>query len=307
VEPEGRNKFVDVDSPLNPTPILAWSNALANVDKAALDSMVKEFYFFPEPGVFLSTQNVEAQKRYFYNWISYRDLFVYRVSSPSFATNPLRPAQWRTLLHSTCYRSGPTPAPASSSLTDAAKRRLEVADLIGECSEQFSVEVTEAHTIRAIWRGVVYPDADNIPDTIKREVLYDLYEAGFYLDLVYLNEAAKKPKNPGEDADDPWTFNRLVKKCFPPRYLLKYPADLQFANQGLSAPTLEERLPQLLGMKQLMQQWKGRPRPPELEVTKARESYTSLDIADLEKAVASYFTQTFFDYFGRAAIVPHRL
>jgi hypothetical protein len=286
---------------------------LSNVNKAALDTPIKEFYFFPEPALFLCTQNIETQKRYFRNWISYRDIFVYRVASPSFTTTPLPPSHWRTLLHSsTSFHIGPSLPPSSSTsteaeMTEAARRRLDVAELIGKCSKIFPVDVTEPHSVKPVWKGIDYSDVDDIPDAVKKEVLYDLYEIGFYLDLIYLNEAAKRPKNPGEDEDDPWTYNRLVKKCFPPRYLLKYPADLQFANQGLSAPTLEQRLPQLLGMKRLMQDWLGRSRPPELEVIKAQGAYSSSDIADLEKAVASYFTQCFFDYFGRAAIVPRQL
>ena len=78
-------------------------------------------------------------------------------------------------------------------------------------------------------------------------------------------------------------------------------------NRGLAADSLRDRLPHLIGMVLVMQSWKGikpaafniaNQSPPDISDQQAK---------DLEDVVTKYYCQQFFNHFGRAAQVPHRL
>jgi hypothetical protein len=251
-------------------------------------------YFFPEPGLFLGVKSEESQDIYFRNWISYRDIFVYRMMAEVFLAYPLTPSQWRLFLGPTFNKSKP-----SSSSTRSAKQRSDVRDLVGETLRVFEDEVGASHEVEARWRGKVYPD--KIPHEVRKEVLYDLYEMNFYCDLTLLDQKA-----------NPWVKQRPLRhvridKCFLTKFYMRYPADLAYANQGFSAPTIEKRLPYLLYLGDLMRDWQGRRLPCEIERMKQAQEYTTPEMLALENAVAMHFTLSFFDYFGRAAVVPHHL
>jgi len=97
-----------------------------------------------------------------------------------------------------------------------------------------------------------------------------------------------------------------VLRCFPGHGPLLV-ADLSLANQGLAAPSTAERAPYLLAMKRLMKGWKGSVPSQIVADEKPVEQYSALELTALERAVAKFYTQSFFNFFGRAAIVPHQL
>ena len=142
----------------------------------------------------------------------------------------------------------------------------------------------------------------SLPDDVKCDVLYDLYETGFYFDLVSFENSANCSNM------DPHLRMELVWSCFPPHFGPQIPAELRFANCGLSAPLIQHRLPYLLAIRTLVMGWHAsphRPLPLELQISKPSEQYTESEAVRLEKAITEYITQAFWDYFGCAMIVPH--
>jgi hypothetical protein len=56
-----------------------------------------------------------------------------------------------------------------------------------------------------------------------------------------------------------------------------------------------------------MSAWKD-PAPHGFDMArKPTEQYTEQEVLNLESVIATYYTQTFFNSFGRAAMTPHRL
>lgn len=184
-------------------------------------------------------------------------------------------------------------------MTRAAKKRVDVKEVVGKCLEVFSVEVSAPHEVQATWRGITYAE-DNIPDSVKKEVLYDLYEHGFYFDLLLLDQMASGKK-------DPALRSQYIRGSLAIGWSLQYPADMSFANKGLFSQSQQDRLTHLVILRRLMQDWEVEyPRPHALTIRPTR-ALTEPEIVALEAAVAEFYTAAFYEYFGRAAIVPHRL
>ena len=97
-----------------------------------------------------------------------------------------------------------------------------------------------------------------------------------------------------------------VVACFPGHGPLLV-ADPSLANQGLAALSITDRAPYLLTLKRLMKGWKGNAPVQIGHDEKSIEQYSVVELTVLECAVAKFYMQSFFNFFGRAAIVPHGL
>jgi hypothetical protein len=60
-------------------------------------------------------------------------------------------------------------------------------------------------------------------------------------------------------------------------------------------------------LKRLIKGWKGNAPSQIGSEEKPVEQYSVIELTALEQAVARFYTQSFFNFFGRAAIVPHWL
>lgn len=69
---------------------------------------------------------------------------------------------------------------------------------------------------------------------------------------------------------------------------------------------LVDRHPFNLALATLMCDWDPRP-PSIIRDAPAKSTWSSNDMRFLEEAVAAHYTQTFFELFGRAAVIPMRL
>jgi hypothetical protein len=83
-------------------------------------------------------------------------------------------------------------------------------------------------------------------------------------------------------------------------------------DQGLAAPSWQDRLPFVENFRVLVSGWDGDV-PEKLRgmmvLASAKNGFkvSRRDVESVEKMVVSYYCQTFYDWFGRAAICPHRL
>ena len=59
-------------------------------------------------------------------------------------------------------------------------------------------------------------------------------------------------------------------------------------------------------MRTVMQAWRGF-NGAQFHVTKGVDGLSEREFREVEWAVAHFYTQSFFDHFARAAIVPHTL
>jgi hypothetical protein len=128
------------------------------------------------------------------------------------------------------------------------------------------------------------PPTDTAPPPVGlsdgQKILWELSELNFRFELLALDKWASGTTNEvaAEDRQD------MICQCFPNNTFI---AELPHATQGPASQNWQERLPVLLRLRALMQDWQGlKPTP--------------LLLPDLD-------TQTFFNFFGRAAVIPTRL
>ena len=133
------------------------------------------------------------------------------------------------------------------------------------------------------------------------QILWELYELNFTYEFISLDHRAC-------DNLDLMDNERLleressISKCFVIDTFKSAP--LPIHNCGLAADDLRVRLPYLQEVVRVMMAWKGS------KPTAFYRADLPLDdhqAKELEDTVAKYYCQQFYDYFGRAAQVPHHL
>ena len=135
---------------------------------------------------------------------------------------------------------------------------------------------------------------------VCQEIHWELYKLNFRFELLALHRQTQLV------VDNSLEHQNRVLACFPGHGPLLV-ADLGLANQGLAAPSVAEQAPYLLALKRLMKGWKGNAPSQIGSKEKPVEKYSVVELTALEQAVANFYTQSFFNFFGCAAIVPHQL
>ncbi|KAJ7887529.1 hypothetical protein B0H14DRAFT_2562711 [Mycena olivaceomarginata] len=98
----------------------------------------------------------------------------------------------------------------------------------------------------------------------------------------------------------------LCRTCFASETLVGL--DFRESQRGLAALAVIERLPCLLRMAALMCDWSVPcERPAVINTAMERTEWDDAAVETMERAVARYYTGSFYELFGRAAVVPMRL
>jgi hypothetical protein len=151
------------------------------------------------------------------------------------------------------------------------------------------------------WQGNGYLPGVLPPENVVRQILWELYELNFSREFLSLDRRACQDLDLS-DNDQLLERQSLILKCFVAGTFI-----LPHANYGLASNTVQDRLPYLQLMVQVMVRWKGI-KPSVFEVANCSpQTVTDARAKELEEAATKYYCQQFFSYFGRAAQVPHRL
>ncbi|KAK0462142.1 hypothetical protein IW261DRAFT_1576488 [Armillaria novae-zelandiae] len=93
--------------------------------------------------------------------------------------------------------------------------------------------------------------------------------------------------------------------CFPDGDHLPGQLDIGAANYGLADPLWLRRAPYIFAMKKAMQTWEDM--PPSLLSEVRMAGWTEKEFLLVEKTVANYYCDTFWQYFGHAPVLPWQL
>ena len=293
------DKFSPLDSPYAPYPIPAWSAALQAVDRspsrlidASKTTQNSGHYIFPDPGLFIHTATAG---KYIASWLRVRDAWFMRVAKePSLA---LSNQSWRTFLSigNTVPEKGET---------RAARRLQEALDIILPNSDLYpGVEKQSSLMGPIVWQGREYPSGVLPPENVLREILWELYEVNFIHELQSLD---RRLCNNLDLSNTTQLFDRQIKisGCFHTNSFRHVPIPSE--NRGLADDDFDKRFQFITALVFVMESWKGD--KPAILAGNLSELQLSPDGAmEMEKVVAKYYCQQFFNYFGRAAQVPHRL
>jgi hypothetical protein len=189
--------------------------------------------------------------------------------------------------------------------TKAAKRRQKVLDMLVPKSSIYP-EIQTRSTVKQllVWQGQEYPLGVLPPEDVVRQILWELYELNFIYELQSLDRRACADLDLSDTA---LLLERQMKisRCFPINSFrhVMIPSE----NCGLAADNLSERFRFVVELFHIMKAWRGdKPAIFEMSMDNLRDSTNQTRML-VEKTVAKYYCQQFFNYFGRAAQIPHRL
>jgi hypothetical protein len=141
------------------------------------------------------------------------------------------------------------------------------------------------------------PPPPPIDDIEARVILWRLSELNFRFELLALH------KHAGTAGRDAFDSDQDVRNALQLNSLQA--VDMAMAVEGFHSSDWRSCLPSLLRIALLMRAWSGDKPLPILHDQPLAE-YSECDTAVLEDVVAWSYTNTFFVFFGRAAVIPQR-
>lgn len=234
-------------------------------------------YVFPEPGIFLGANEVRRAK-YFLTWQEIEPVCIHRLLSST--APPLSSQEWRDILIGSLE--------FKSSDSACAKAQEHARRLLGSAIDDLCLNVTDPAA----------PPPPPIADSEARAILWRLSELNFRFELLALNKRA------GPADRDEFERDQAVRSALHVKSLQA--VDMATSNVGIRSTHWRSRLPSLLRLATLMRAWTGDKPLPILQDIPFGE-YNELNTGVLEDAVARFYTDSFFIYFGRAAVIPTRL
>ncbi|KIM56184.1 hypothetical protein SCLCIDRAFT_133193, partial [Scleroderma citrinum Foug A] len=241
-------------------------------------------YFFPHLALFVNGDSKEQRERYLHNWLVSQSAWITRllISDPS----PVVPRCWHDFLNT---------IPAMIASTCSGRQLQASADLFGP---DF-VRVTQTTASEVQFQDITLDHASigQIDDTTKGKILWDLYEHNFQfeflaLDCLLVPQAWSDPNNSCLDE---------VRQVFPGDELSMCVEPFLTKNQGLVSQEPAEKRCYIEKFRVLLSSWPGFPS----DLTLLMPSATSACVWTVEKHLAQFYTQSFFDNFGHPPIVPH--
>ncbi|KAJ6497203.1 hypothetical protein C8R47DRAFT_1212738 [Mycena vitilis] len=281
-----RDKFLALDRPEMPTSIPAWATALAAIDRSRAPSCGDhrpQLYVMPEPALLASPDDEPRRRMLYHHYRLLRDALMFRLADTSVRPALLTTQQWRDIMQGKVTAQGKAGTRAqarSASLEELLRPAFTACGISETASEEFPVS----------------PDA--VPPLMvqsTKELLWELAEINFRYEFLALDARASGLQRPDE-----------CRRCFAGDALIGI--DIRESQRGLAAPDSMDRLPYLLGMARLMRDWRVPcDKPHGITGTQTRMDWDPPLVRLLEQAVARYYVQSFYELFGRAAVVPMRL
>lgn len=261
-----------------PPSIVCMADALAQVDRTVHPYTAADTrYVLPEPALF-ANNNLQRRWKWLHHWKLLRDAFLFMLTQ---RPQLLAPQQWRDVLEGLITKRGDPDSKMyqrSKTLEDVLRPALQVSNL----------DHIEGFPVRP----------ESVPEfTLEetREIIWEVAETGFRFELCALDRKASGKQRVSE-----------VKDCFAGHMLVGIP--LHFAKQGWAATALEERHRYIARTARLMLDWSTKSAQPKiLQRVLERRPWSSANMQELETAVCRYYTQAFWEHFGRAAVLPMRL
>ena len=148
--------------------------------------------------------------------------------------------------------------------------------------------------LNATYLATLFPPPP-ITDHEAQEILWCLSELNFRFELLALHKRA------GPAGRDEFECDQAIRNALGLKSLQA--VDMDTSKEGFRSSHWRSRLPSLLQLATLMRDWSGDKPLPLLQDMPFAE-YNELNTGVLEDAVARFYTDTFFIFFGRAAVIP---
>ncbi|KAI5994312.1 hypothetical protein EDC04DRAFT_2586270 [Pisolithus marmoratus] len=267
----------------------AWHAALKDVNKDAKrvhPNAPKIAYFFPHPALFVRGKSSDRRQRYLRNWLVSRAGWITHLSASD--SSPITPCSWQDFLNT---------IPEQISSTFSGDRLHEAANLFGPELIRVQHDIPSQVQFRDI--SISLADLASMDQLTKSKILWDLYEHNFRFELVTLSCALMPSSLLNEESE--WLD--LVRQIFPGDSELTMCAEpFPGENRGLGSSDLQSKCEYVERLRSLLALWLGF--PPDL-VEPLPPSASSARVWAVERKLAAFYVQCFFDNFGRPPILPH--
>ncbi|THU88211.1 hypothetical protein K435DRAFT_866499 [Dendrothele bispora CBS 962.96] len=298
-----RNKYLPLEHRLNPAAAPTWSMALSELC-AFHESRVPEKlgYFLPQPESLISSDNEHRRAYLISTWVKLRPMFLWILAHPGETSQvALRGPQWRSILDLASglgYKAG-----TQTSKTHAEMEQL-LQKLVADRRHGVVLDLKKLPAIPAYWGGQQLSLDKEPPVQVTHQILWELYEVCFRLELMALDQELL-PKSD-------WGLRQQeLHLCW---HSLPFAADLDSSDVGLSASSWEKRLPFVQALYSVVRAWPG-PRPDEISfpfpqcVTdgSVTSGHFEQQVKTVEEALARFYVRTFFNTFARPPTIPHPL
>ncbi|KAJ7433778.1 hypothetical protein B0H11DRAFT_1939210 [Mycena galericulata] len=296
----GRDKFKPVDSPYMPDYITGWKDALVSVNAhrpSRPRSPADGKYVFPDIALFCTPTSDDRKARYFTTWAYMRTALIYRAFGPAASAEPLTSQEWRDILNGGLFQLDSESRVVVMSkrgkpkVTKTRAKLLSLENILGPSLQHTSVSL----------------DIGNKPETAlptaeqARAYLWEISELNFRLEFVALDKRLHVPPS-----TEPMSREQMIYSCFPGWTSAGFSlvdSDLRYAKQGLASQHWKEKLPFLLRLNAVMKSWAGYA----ASHIYILDQYDAKGVSALEFRLARFYTQCFFESFGRPATIPMAL
>ncbi|KAJ7700977.1 hypothetical protein B0H16DRAFT_1748851 [Mycena metata] len=215
----------------------------------------------------------------------------YVLPEPALLASPELPARRQLFIHHWVLLKDEWRDVLEARLDPSARRNARtakartIASIIGASLQQFSIDPAGFPHARDTYPTYTVEQA--------REIIWDISETNFRFELMALDKRASMRTREDE-----------VTCCFPGGMVLGIPRE--YAQQGVASPDVDQRHRCVHHIALLMLDWRtGCYRPSAIDRDFLKKVHWSTDeMADLEWAVAHYYTESFFEFFGRACVLP---
>ena len=292
-------RFKAPNSPFLPPEIPCWVQALSSVDTSAgrLIVGVDRLVDFPVPDPHLILSSGDKVLIYIVRYLAlrsaWRTIIVNKLQSKitKLERIGLTSQQWRA-----CLEPPSAPSLQFEQLTRTQQRKMAA---VSTLASQLAGAVIPNHVF---WSGEEIISSDPISARpIAAEVIWDLYEHNFRIEVFLLDRAIMK---------DAWAVESqaVVREKM---LLLLFPGDTGYlvgempeVDGGLAAESWIERYSYVRNFCKLLATWPNHPAALDRDL---QASPSEKEVIEIEQVVVRFYCQTFFDYFARAPITPHRL
>jgi hypothetical protein len=309
-----QKKLLEPSHPMIPPSIPAWSAALLEVDtdpgnRVAGYSNFPNGLAFPDPALFVGVQTETKQALYFANWLIHRSALLFRTTMPNSTSKPIGNQLWRTLLNIPLGGAS-IGTDSQSAETKSVKRTHIIKLILSNCiNGEDGVSINENSNNLIAWRGMEIIPGNAPPANIAREILWELCELNFRSELVALDHRAH--------VSPPMTSSSMFEEresmiggCLFGGDSALLAVRIEDVNTGLAEPLWSRRCKYLLGLYRIMESWIGFQQYSSgkyarvLALVSRKQALSEQEIQQLEKLLAGFYTQSFFNFFGRAPILP---
>lgn len=289
----GRNPFTEPSGSFWPPTPTVWSEALGSLDRSKflVRDDLPHGYAFPSAALFAGVQTEERRQSYLRKWITHRPALIHRFIPTDSDAGPLSSDHWRSFLSNDLSKI--------TSLDRRKQKKEQMRDLLGRAWETFGEASDSSENVQGTlkWRDKAIGHSENIASTVAQEILWEISELNFRVELMALDHYASAVGLTGR--------RELLFQCFASSPGNIYVVDFDHAGDGLGAASLRQRAPYFVALHRLMQDWKdNRGLGPALSVgiTDCPDS----QLRSFEEHISKFYCQMYYCYFARAPTLPRR-